>query len=258
MCLIFFAINNHPTYKLILAGNRDEFYSRKTTAATFWNDHPEIIGGRDLEANGMWLGMTRQGRISFITNYRDIQNIKHGAPSRGLLVSDYLENSSTPDAYLQSIRPQAEIYNGFNLIVGDVNGLWYLSNYQKGFAKIADGFHGLSNHLLETPWPKIVRGKEMLRPILARPSIDINDLMEALRDTTRAEDDKLPDTGIGLERERVLSSMFIKSPGYGSRCSTVILVDRANKVTFSERTYNLETFQFTTETFEFKLSLPLR
>jgi len=208
-----------------------------------------------VEANGTWLGMNRQGKISFITNYRDIQNIKQAAPSRGLLVSDYLENNTTPKDYLTAVAPFAHQYNGFNLVVGDVNSLWYLSNYRKGITKVDNGFYGLSNHLLETPWPKILRGKEILTPILQKNVIDVNEIMEALRDTNRAEDDKLPDTGIGLERERALSSMFIKSPGYGSRCTTVILVDNSNFVTFCERTYDLETFQFTTETFQFKVSL---
>lgn len=252
MCLIFFSVNDHPTYKLIVAGNRDEFYNRNTAPAHFWKDHPQILGGRDLEGNGSWMAMTKSGRISFITNYRDIKNINPAAPSRGLLVSDYLWSNVTPDNYLNQIEPHAKKYNGFNLVVGDVNELWYLSNYKEGVHKIDDGFHGLSNHLLETPWPKIVRGKEMLKPILSKSAVDIDSIMNILRDTERADDDKLPDTGVGLERERALSSMFIQSPGYGSRCSTVVLVDNDDNITFCERTYNLTTFDYTTETFRLK------
>jgi uncharacterized protein with NRDE domain len=254
MCLIFFSVNQHPQYKLILAGNRDEFYGRKTAPADFWTDKPEIIGGRDLEANGTWLGMTKRGRISFITNYRDIKNIKFNAPSRGQLVTDYLEMNSTPDQYLHEIESKGKDYNGFNLVVGTVNELWYLSNYKRGIHKISEEFHGLSNHVLDTPWPKIVLGKEILKPVLQEKTIDPEVLMEILRDPNQAPDDKLPDTGVGLERERFLSSMFIKSPGYGSRCTTVVLVDYDNHVIFSERTYDLTTFDYTTKTYRFKLN----
>jgi len=253
MCLIFFSINQHPTYKLILAANRDEFYNRKTEAAHYWNDYPDILGGRDLEANGTWMGMTKKGRISFVTNYRDPANINPNAPSRGQLVSDYLENSVDPETYMKGIEKHAAAYNGFNLVVGNADSLWYLSNYKEGIQKITSGFYGLSNHLLETPWPKVKLGKQLLEPVLNQSHINSNDLLNILQDSTRAADDKLPSTGIGLERERALSSMFIKTDGYGTRCSTVVLIDYDNQVTFSERVYNLTTFEFTTQNFEFKI-----
>jgi len=253
MCLIFFSINQHPTYKLILAANRDEFYNRKTEAAHYWNDYPDILGGRDLEANGTWMGITKKGRISFVTNYRDPANINPNAPSRGQLVSDYLENSVDPEIYMQGIEKRAAAYNGFNLVVGNADSLWYLSNYKEGIQKITSGFFGLSNHLLETPWPKVKLGKQLLEPVLDQSHINPNDLLDILQDSTRAVDDKLPSTGIGLDRERALSSMFIKTEGYGTRCSTVVLIDHHNQVTFSERVYDLTTFQFTTQKFEFKI-----
>jgi uncharacterized protein with NRDE domain len=254
MCLIFFSLKQHPTYKLIIAANRDEFYNRQTAAADFWEDYPNIVGGRDLEANGTWMGMTKSGKISMLTNYRDPQNINPKAPSRGHLVSDYLEQDVSPEVYLKKIEPKAVVYNGFNLLVGNPEEFCYLSNYKTGIDKITSGLHGLSNHLLETPWPKVRNGKLKLELLLKTKSITSQLLFEFLYDGERAEDDQLPDTGIGLERERALSSMFIKSPGYGSRCSTVILVDQENTVEFSERVYDLSTFEHSTKAFRFKIS----
>ncbi len=253
MCLIFFSLKQHPRYKLIIAANRDEFYNRKTEAANFWNGHPTILGGRDLEANGTWMGITKSGRISMLTNYRDPKNINPNAPSRGHLVSNYLEQDISPENYLKQIEPKAREYNGFNLLVGNPTEFFYLSNYKTGIDKITSGLHGLSNHLLETPWPKVGRGKQKFEQILKSENISSQQLFEFLYDGERALDDQLPETGIGLERERALSSMFIKSPNYGSRCSTVILIDQENHVEFSERVYDLATFEYTTKTFRFSI-----
>lgn len=252
MCLIFLSLKDHADYKLIVAANRDEFYNRKTAAAGYWEDQSGILGGRDLEAGGTWLGMSREGKISMITNYRDFKNIKAKAPSRGKLVSDYLAGSLAPDTYLRLLEPRAQQYNGFNLIMGTADELWYFSNYREGIEKLKDGTYGLSNHLLETPWPKIEKGKKRMREILKAP-FQPKDLFELLMDEERAADSALPDTGVGLERERMLSSMFIKSPGYGTRSSTVILVDYSNAVFFAERVYNLETFSFSEKSFHFKI-----
>lgn len=254
MCLIFFSINNHPNYKLIVAANRDEFYNRSTEPANFWTDHKDVLGGRDLEAGGTWLGITKKGKVSLITNYRDPANINPNAPSRGQLVSDYLIDASIDsEIYLQHIREKQNLYNGFNLIVGNANELNYLSNYGDGIKKITSGFYGLSNHLLETPWPKVLRGKNKLQSVIDKPSVSVENVFDVLYDSERAVDDQLPDTGMGLERERALSSMFIKSPGYGTRCSTVILIDKLDQVYFAERVYDLETYEYTTCSYEFKI-----
>ena len=253
MCLIFFSIKRHSTYKLIIAANRDEFYNRQTAAADFWKDYPNIVGGRDLKANGTWMGMSKSGKISMLTNYRDPKNINPDAPSRGQLVSDYLEQNIASEDYLKSLESKAGVYNGFNLLVGNSEGFYYLSNYKTGINKVTNGLYGLSNHLLETPWPKVEKGKQKLELLLKSESITSQKLFEFLYDGERATDDQLPDTGIGLERERALSSMFIKSPGYGSRCSTVILIDQENTVEFSERVYDLSTFEYTTKTFRFRI-----
>lgn len=251
MCLICFSLNHHPRYKLIVAANRDEFYDRSTAPADYWSDHPEILGGRDLEARGTWMAMTRSGRISLIANYRDPENIDPNAPSRGQLVSEYLIQKNHPEDFLKSVKLGAKKYNGFNLIAGDQNELWYLSNYQNTIQKIENGFYALSNHLLETPWPKVIRIKEKLAPFFQKEEIDPEIVIDALYDGLRAPDNQLPDTGIGLERERELSSMFIKTPNYGTRCSTVVLVDRQDQVLFSERTYDLKSFVHTTRVFQF-------
>jgi uncharacterized protein with NRDE domain len=253
MCLIFLSLKQHPTYKLIVAANRDEFYNRKTSPADFWKDHSNIVGGRDLEAQGTWLAMTTSGKISMLTNYRDPKNINPIAPSRGQLVSDYLEQDVASEEYLKKIERKAKAYNGFNLLVGNPEEFYYLSNYKIGIDKITSGFFGLSNHLLETPWPKVKNGKRKFEQHLRSENISSHLLFEFLYDGERASDDQLPETGIGLERERALSSMFIKSPNYGSRCSTVILIDQQNNVEFSERVYDLTSFDYVTKTIKFRI-----
>ncbi|HYC86282.1 MAG TPA: NRDE family protein [Chryseosolibacter sp.] len=256
MCLIFIALKQHPRYKLIVAANRDEFYNRRTAAAGFWPDHPGVLGGRDLEAQGSWLGMNRAGAIAMVTNFRDPTNIDPSAPSRGALVSDYLTRAHDPMTYLKGVQARARRYNGFNLVVGDPDKLWYFSNYAQGVTEMTAGIFGLSNHLLETPWPKVRRGKDKLAALLASEEIVPDKLFRLLYDDGRAPDEQLPDTGIGLERERALSSMFIKTNGYGTRCSTVILVDYENRVTFSERIFDLQTFEHQTQDFIFNIVNP--
>ncbi len=253
MCLIFLSLQSHPTYKLIIAANRDEFYNRRTEAAHFWKDFPNIVGGRDLEANGTWMAMTKSGRISLLTNYRDPKNINPNAPSRGQLVSDYLETNTNAEVYLKNVEASGKEYNGFNLITGTPDNLWYYSNYSSGIKKLPQGVHGLSNHLMDTPWPKVERGKRKFQQILDRGAVDPKILFEFLYDSEPAKDDQLPDTGIGLERERALSSMFIKTNGYGSRCSTVVLVDHKNHVEYVERVYDLQTFKFFENEFQFQI-----
>lgn len=253
MCLIFLSVNQHPTYKLIVAANRDEFYQRKTAPAHFWEDAPHIVGGRDLEANGTWMAMSRNGKISMVTNYRDLKNLKEQAPSRGQLVSDYLSNGDEPNQYLEKISGNASAYNGYNLIVGKPDELYYFSNYKNVIERVPVGLHGLSNHLLNTPWPKVEQGITDMKQALSRENINTSLLFDILRNETNAPDEKLPDTGVGLDRERMLSSMFIKSPNYGTRCSTVVLINHQNEVSYTERVYDLQTFDYTTRTFQFQI-----
>ena len=250
MCLVFIALNNHPQYKVIVAANRDEFYERKTAPASFWKDQPGIVGGRDLEAAGTWMAMNTHGKVALVTNYRDPANINPQAPSRGKLVSDFLTNDKTPENYLHEIQTTANHYNGFNLLVGHLDDWWYLSNYKPGIQKLEPGIYGLSNHLLNTEWPKVKRGKEKFTKFIEYDFLP-EDLFRMLYDEQRAEDQALPDTGVGLDRERALSPMFIKTKGYGTRCSTVLLIDKENRVQYFERTYNVETFEYSTRGYRF-------
>jgi uncharacterized protein with NRDE domain len=199
------------------------------------------------------MAMNKNGRIAMVTNYRDLKNIKSGAPSRGHLVTDFLLSGMHPEKYLKTIEPKANLYNGFNLIVGDAEELFYLSNYREGVLKIEKGFHGLSNHLLDTPWPKVKQGKEKMKPLFDHKKIESKKILNTLYYEQRAPDEQLPDTGVGLERERMLSSMFIKSTNYGTRCSTVVTVDQNNRAEFTEWVYDLKTFNHTEKSFSFDL-----
>ena len=256
MCLIFIALKHHPKYKLIVAANRDEFYERKTAAASFWSDHPQILGGRDLEAKGTWLGITTGGRICMVTNFRDLRNIKANAPSRGKLVTDFLLDKTSGETYLQRIEPRAKQYNGFSLIAGTLDSLFYLSNYRDGIIQLNSGLFGLSNHLLETPWPKVEKGKRVIQDLLRSSVVHKDDLLKILSDETLGADEQLPDTGVGLEGERMLSPAFIKSPGYGTRSSTVIIVDYNDHVAFHERVYDPVTSAFSLRSFQFTIGQP--
>jgi uncharacterized protein with NRDE domain len=237
MCLILFAWKMDENYPLVLAANRDEFYERPSAPAAFWEDAPDLLGGRDLQEGGTWLGITRKGRLAALTNYRDPSSLKTGTPSRGRLVSDYLRSREIPEDYLRRIVPDAERYNGFNLIVGDTDDLFCFSNRGGSRERLDPGIYGLSNRLLDTPWPKVEHGKTALLALLKEgPSPET--LFALLTDRARPPDDRLPDTGVGLAWERILSPLFIESPVYGTRSSTVLLIDRRGGVTFAERVFN--------------------
>ena len=242
MCLIAIATRIHPRYPLIIAANRDEFYHRPTSPLAFWKDHPNILAGRDLEQNGTWLGITKTGRIAAITNFRNPASMDSQAPSRGLLVSNFLASDPRPEDYLKTIKNSGKTYNGFNLVVGDMNQLWWYSNKKNDIVKIKPGVHAISNHLMDTPWPKTQKTMSRIQNICRQNSaIDPKDIFLLLADTNRPPDDKLPDTGVGLEWERILSSVFVSSDIYGTRSSAVILVDHSGQMTFAERTFKPHT-----------------
>lgn len=251
MCLILFAYKAHPSYSLILAANRDEFYQRPSAVADFWEDAPLVLAGRDLQEGGTWLGIDRAGRFAAITNYRDPASLKNNAPSRGVLVRSYLCGNQSPDAYLEKISRQAQLYNGFNLIAGDRHELYAYSN-RGAKQKLKPGIYGLSNHLLNTPWPKVTRGKKMLTAALAVKGAELESALFALLlDRKIPADDKLPDTGIGLEWERLLSSIFIASPVYGTRSSTILLIGKNGRVRFAEKVYDNAQRQWVTSSFSY-------
>ena len=238
MCLILLSYKMHPDYRLILAANRDEFYNRPTAPLNYWADYPDVLAGRDLKGNGTWLGVTRAGRIAAITNYRDPAGHKQNVPSRGILARNYLTANSSPRKYLKEIGKNADTYNGFNLIVGDASGLFYCSNRAAPVHKLKSGLYGISNHLLDTSWPKVKKGKIRLQGLLnGKEKIDCDKIFEILSDRSLPPDDELPDTGVGLDWERILSPLFITSPDYGTRSSSVVLIDKSGRVTFWERTF---------------------
>lgn len=250
MCLILFAKNCHPKYKLIVAANRDEFYQRRTQQADFWESDPNILAGRDLEAGGTWMGISTKLELAMLTNFRDPSSIKEDAPSRGELVVDYLQNDLDPESYLSQHAAQGNRYNGYNLICGTPDSLYYYSNYQEGVHPITDGIHGLSNALLNTEWPKIKRGKRQLQQLITTEVLEPEHLFEMLYDDLKASPDELPSTGVGQDTELMLSPMFIKSNNYGSRCSTVLLIDKNSNATFVERTYDLSDFSYSDRKFQ--------
>jgi len=239
MCLILLAYDAHPLYRLILAANRDEFLSRPAAPATFWDDYPRILAGRDLKEGGAWLGVTRSGRIAAITNYRAPRSELQDAPSRGGLVSGFLAGSMPAEDYLAFLSREGAGYNGFNLIFGDMRHLCWFSNRGGEPKYLQPGIHGLSNHLLDTPWPKVSQGRDAVERLVASgKNVAAETLFAILADRTIAPDNLLPDTGVGIELERLLSPGFISAPTYGTRSSTVILIDREERVTFIERGFN--------------------
>lgn len=260
MCLIAIAYREHPDYPLILAANRDEFYTRPTAPLDFWPDHPGILAGRDLQGRGTWLGVARNGRIAAVTNYREPQFKSGAGRSRGFLVSDFLAENISPETYLQQVAEQRSEYNGFNLVVGDPGALWWYSNRNGGFEKLAPGIHAISNHLLNSSWPKVEQIKTALHELISRTDrIEPEAAFDALlTDTAPAPDEQLPDTGVGLTWERILSPRFVISDIYGTRSSSVILVDRENTMVFWERTFeNTRNRPVPTGTREYALQLPL-
>lgn len=238
MCLILFAYHRHDKYRLVLAANRDEFYDRPTAPMAYWKDHPAVLAGRDLKSMGTWMGVTRSGRMAAVTNYREPDMQRPDAHSRGRLISDYLTGDDTPDAYLRRVTGRATEFNGFNLLVGDTRALFYYSNRGGEPVRLEPGIFGLSNRLLDTPWPKIQTGKSKLKSLIDQQGdISADNILDLLGNTKTAPDDRLPDTGVGIERERMLSPLFITSPDYGTRCSTLVTIDRSNKLKMTEMTW---------------------
>jgi uncharacterized protein with NRDE domain len=253
MCLIFVAYRQCADYPLIVAANRDEYYRRPSAVAHFWDDAPKVLAGRDLKALGTWLGVTREGRFAAITNFRDPRRNRHNAPSRGRLVGDYLRGEASPSAYCKEISASGGAYNGFNLLLGDRDELWYCASEENVARALQPGLYGLSNRLLDTPWPKVVRGKETVRQLLASGGLSETDLLRMLVDRSCPPDELLPDTGVGLTWERTLAPIFITSDTYGTRSSTAILVSAEGRVKFTEHAFGQGPNKQSTQRFEFFL-----
>jgi uncharacterized protein with NRDE domain len=237
MCLILLGLDAHPDYSLVVGANRDEFYDRPTARAAFWKDAPRILAGRDLKAGGTWLGIDRGGRFAAVTNYRQGEREVEAPRSRGHLVSDYLTGPTDARAHIARVEREAALYNGFNLFAGDAGALFYFSNREGQARELGPGTYGLSNHLLDSPWPKVTAGKSGLTDLLAGGGELVPSLFRLLSDRSQAADATLPQTGVSPEWERLLSSAFIASEGYGTRSSTVVLVGRDGGVRFEERSF---------------------
>ena len=235
MCLIVVAWRARADMPLVVAANRDEWRERPAQRAHWWPDHPELLAGRDLQAGGTWMGITRGGRFAAVTNYRDPSEKRSTARSRGGLVTGFLLGSESPARFLSGLSARAREYNGFNLILGDGASLFYYGSREGQPRAIEPGVHALSNHLLDEPWPKVVRGRERMQASLAclDPAPQLFDL---LSDSTPVADDALPATGVSIEWERRLASALITGADYGTRASTVLTVASTGDVFMEERT----------------------
>jgi uncharacterized protein with NRDE domain len=233
MCLILLVWRVHPEFPCVLAANRDEFHERPTASAAWWPDHPAILAGRDLTAGGTWLGVTRSGRFAALTNFRDPRLQRLDVPSRGNLVTEVLESGDCVAESLDHLRKVGPNYNPFNMIFSDGERLGIFESVRGDGRELGPGIFGLSNHLLDTPWPKVRNAKSRLAAALAGLH-DENAAMNLLRDDRQAPDADLPQTGITLEWERLVSSAFVRAGEYGTRCSTVFRVDHAGRALFDE------------------------
>lgn len=259
MCLIVFAYNSHPVYRLILGANRDEFRDRPTESVRFWCDAPHVLAGRDKVAGGTWLGVTIEGKVAAVTNYRDPRQHTAGRPSRGNLVAGFLRNQAVTSADFQGgLTRDGQQYNGFNLLYGTADELHYFTNRGGSSAPVTPGVHALSNHLLDTRWPKVTAARSRFETITQHTEIDPEQMFAALSDPSPFAADRLPDTGVGPERERLLSPIFIEGGVYGTRSTTVLLIGRTGRVTFAERTFDHSRMISTTERYSFQIQAPFR
>jgi len=246
MCLIVFAYQVHPEFPLIVAANRDEFYARPTQPAHFWTNHPQVFAGRDIESpdinkQGTWMGINKQGRFAAVTNFREMDfNETTAKRSRGELTANFLCSDTPVTEYLSTVQQAAENYKGFNLLLWEAHHLFYVSNRVEKVQTLKPGIYGLSNGALDSAWPKVVQAKQQLASLITKPfSADI--LLSILMNRDQAADHTLPDTGIDIESERLLSSCFIQSEHYGTRASTILLIDKNNEMTILEQNWREQT-----------------
>jgi uncharacterized protein with NRDE domain len=237
MCLLARAWKTHPRWQLVMAGNRDEFHARPTAPLAAWpTPDSGLLAGRDLRSGGTWAGVAPRGRMAVVTNVRDPLARQTG-PSRGALVADYLRAGASAAAFADELASRATTFAPFNLLLADQGSCQFLGNHPLGGQALAPGVHGISNGPLDAPWPKTLRLNAALQDWIDQGEDDLSSLWRALADERRAEDSALPDTGIGLERERWLSAAFIRSPDYGTRASTIIALDADGRGFIHERRF---------------------
>jgi uncharacterized protein with NRDE domain len=237
MCIIALSYQQHPDYPLLLAANRDEFFARPTAALGWWPDG-QILAGTDLQAGGTWLGVSRKGRMAALTNFRNPRANQPNAPSRGQLVSTFLASQSSAADFATSLLPQLAHYNGFNLLLFDGQQLFYVSSVEAQARPLPAGLYVVSNHVLGTPWPKVERLKQGMLQHLAEPRLDTEALFDLLSDRQQPQDKELPDTGVGLEWERRLASIFVAAPGYGTRASSLLRLGSNQQLEMIERSFD--------------------
>lgn len=254
MCLIALAHEAHPLFELAVAANRDEFYSRPSAPAAFWEGAPGVLAGRDLRAGGTWLGLTKNGRFAAVTNYREPGRYKQDAPSRGTLVARFLTGREEPEAFAAFLEREGQSYNGFSVIFGSPGLLWHFSNRGGPPELLSPGVHGVSNALMDEPWPKVEKGKRALRDLLdAREPLTAEALLGILSDPEPADEAALPETGVAREVEKALSPIFTRTKEYGTRSSTAFTVDREGRVVFVERVFDADGHEVGRGAFEFTI-----
>jgi uncharacterized protein with NRDE domain len=237
MCLILLALQQHEDYPLAVIANRDEYYARPTETAHWWPDTPGIFAGRDLEAQGTWMGVNRNGRFAAVTNVRAPGNSEPATLSRGKLTRDFLAGRAPAKVFLKSIKSSAHDYAGFNLLVGDSSDIYFYSNRHPEIRRIPPGIYGVSNGLFDEAWPKLTSGKQALAATV-KTGLNNNALMQILTDHTIAADNSLPETGVPFDIERMLSSRFIRSDDYGTRACSIVKFNRRQQIEFVEHNYN--------------------
>lgn len=238
MCLVVLSWKQHPDYPLIVAGNRDEFHARPTQKAHWWPDQPHIVGGRDLQAGGTWLALSRNGRFATVTNFRDADTPSATLRSRGQLVTDFLSSSDSPREYLRTI--DGSKYAGFNLLVCDGDTLSWMSNRGDGIRDLTPGLYGLSNALLDSPWHKVLRAKHALGALLGEDRINETDLLRLLDDKERAPASQIKSERLPFESAHAISAPFIVLPDYGTRSSSVALLDNRGSWLYHERRFDAD------------------
>ena len=236
MCLIVMAVGQHPEYRLILAANREEFHARPTADAGWWDDRPDSLGGRDLQAGGTWLAVSREGRLATVTNFRDAKAPDSGPRSRGHLVTDFLDSSSAPHDYLDSIDEDA--YAGFNLIIADRGDVAYLSNREDGKRRLPSGIYGLSNALLDGPWDKVERSKAQLGRLIECDDVNVESLLRLMDDRNRGPAEEVEHGRLDFDTAHAITAPFIVLPEYGTRCTTVVLAANDGRWHFFERRFD--------------------
>lgn len=242
MCILFIAIEKHPHFPLIIAANRDEFHRRPTTESHFWGNSPNLLAGKDEQAGGTWMGVTRNGRVAALTNIRDPDKQNDNAATRGRLVTEFLKQNISEREYTNILETDAADFNGYNLLYGTLSplNLSVFNNHTLRHQSLTAGYYGLSNASLDNPWPKIRRGKQALADYCeSHNQIDTRILFRLLGDHTQANDDELPETGVPFAWEKQLSSIFIRGETYGTRSSTILTVNNNNHVEWIEHSFNV-------------------